>query len=372
MVAARSTCLLLITTLGFTICAANICKSDDDCKIDGCECTELAGGVSYCTNAKGLSFSPKDCKLCKSDADCDSLGCTTSLGVCTSCGSNLVKTAFSRCSVEIQICKTDAQCTGSCSCSKSPADERIPFSVCVNQKAYESAAANCKSCTSDSDCPNSSCAAELGNRRVCMDCELPRNTDVFQCSGSSTTPDANTSTITPSATGTSIDASPESYSPSNETFEPTGTQGPAPCVSTDWLRREGLIDATIRQAGPADVLCIPGLPCGTHGHMVRDYKSNLITYRDACRLRTDCVESRMEVSQLSHSFDWSRVRSVDGKLSLTSLSVHPDSKTWATDRLIATLADHLNRSGFGFVCNALVLLPSKIRNGVLVHFVTSS
>jgi len=131
----------------------------------------------------------------------------------------------------------------------------------------------------------------------------------------------------------------------------TAAENP-PCVSTAWLKSAGVAHATLRHAGMASVLCIPGstLPCGTPGHLLRQGAS-LVSYREVCATRT-CVESAMHVSQLSHTFDWSVYKSVNG-LELTSLSAHPDSYNMSPSRIIAKFADALNRAGLGSVTNAV-------------------
>lgn len=125
-----------------------------------------------------------------------------------------------------------------------------------------------------------------------------------------------------------------------------------PCVSTAWLQSRGVAHATLRNAGSASVLCIPGsdLPCGTLGHLLRD-GSSLVSYREVCEKRTDCVESTMTVSQLSHTFDWSVYQS--NGLELTSLSAHPASHNMSPSRMVANVADALNRGGLGAFTNAV-------------------
>lgn len=125
-----------------------------------------------------------------------------------------------------------------------------------------------------------------------------------------------------------------------------------PCVSTAWLLYRGVAHATLRDAGVSPVLCIPGsgLPCGTAGHLLRE-KDSLVSYREVCEKRSDCVQSTMKVSQLSHTFDWSVYQS--NGLELTSLSAHPNSAAMSPSRMVAKLADALNRVGLGAVTNAV-------------------
>jgi len=140
------------------------------------------------------------------------------------------------------------------------------------------------------------------------------------------------------------------------------------CISTQWLKARNLLHARIRPTAIAitiaPVLCIPGiggLPCGTPGHLLRDQSGKLVSYRQVCATRSDCIESVMEVSQLSHSYDWSPHNF--GNFRLTSLSAHPLSSTtslFSASRIIAHVTDLLNRAGLGFISNFIALLPSSV------------
>lgn len=119
--------------------------------------------------------------------------------------------------------------------------------------------------------------------------------------------------------------------PATPTTTATETSGDAnPCISTAWIRPQSLEHATIRRAGVARVLCIPGLPCGTPGHLLREcrngiHRCDLITYREVCAQFGVCITSTAPVSQLSHTFGWASFRVVSklSVLELTSLSAHP-------------------------------------------------
>lgn len=127
------------------------------------------------------------------------------------------------------------------------------------------------------------------------------------------------------------------------------------CVSTVWLRQRGLAHATLGAPMFSSVLCIPGtgkLPCGTPGHLLRDRDGALVSYEEVCRHRNDCVASAMLVSKLKHDFDWAVVEDDDG-LQLTSLSAHPFSSPGSPSRIVAYVADNLNRLGLGQLCNII-------------------
>jgi len=163
---------------------------------------------------------------------------------------------------------------------------------------------------------------------------------------------------------------PESVGKDNQILKSCAVNdAAAPCVETAWLKKNDLIHAAIRHAGVARVLCIPGLPCGTAGHLLRRRNGALVSFREVCETRSDCVESTAAVSQLSHMYDWSRYSA--GALQLTSLSAHPESHARSVSRVIASLADTLNKNGLGWVCNMVAVLPlhvSNTFNKVMVSF----
>ena len=154
----------------------------------------------------------------------------------------------------------------------------------------------------------------------------------------------------------------------------TGSINPNPapsqdgiCISTTWLFQRGLEHAALRHSQTTRVVCIAGLPdipCGTSGHLLRvcttDRSScSLTTYREICTKRSDCVSTTMPVSQLSHTFDWSQFNwnSNEGLIyELTSLSANPNSSKFALSRVVAIVADRLNRVGLGSFCNKVSLV----------------
>lgn len=149
----------------------------------------------------------------------------------------------------------------------------------------------------------------------------------------------------------------------------TNTGTAAPCVSTAWLKKYGLEHETISSSGYAKVMCIPGLPCGTYGHLLRkckktDSECDLVTYEKACEQRLDCIESETMVSQLSHAFDWGQFASIDGSLSLTSLSAHPGAAKHSFSFIIAQMADWLNYNGLGRVTNLVARLARIHERGL--------
>jgi len=124
----------------------------------------------------------------------------------------------------------------------------------------------------------------------------------------------------------------------------------ASCVSSAWLLERNLHHATLGSSGIAKVICLPdsSLPCGTPGHILRNaVNGRLVTYREVCAHRSGCIHSTMLVSKLSHSFDWSEFKT------LTSVSVHPSSSVLYLSRIVAAIANGLNRRGFGAVCNLI-------------------
>lgn len=115
---------------------------------------------------------------------------------------------------------------------------------------------------------------------------------------------------------------------------------------------------------------LPGLPCRTAGHILRECTNRtgdcrLVTYREVCERRNDCVASTAAVSQLSHTLDWSQfifAGDVEGsRLEFTSLSAHALSFPTSPSRIIAHVCDHLNSIGLGSVSNMVALLPHLLR-----------
>lgn len=169
-------------------------------------------------------------------------------------------------------------------------------------------------------------------------------------------------------------------------YRPSGSKKREPrrpnrsCIATAWLKQRGLENAAILHAGFCAVFCIPSLPCGTPGHLLRQcnkfLRCTLVTYREVCETRSDCIESTTAVSQLSHSFEWSAFRA-PGKeegttLELTSLSVHSLSSPSSPYRFIANAADRLNSMGLGSICNAVALFAHRLNSDFPKFMVSES
>lgn len=146
------------------------------------------------------------------------------------------------------------------------------------------------------------------------------------------------------------------------------------CVSTTWLEQEGLSDAAIRNFESAPVLCIPGLPCATPGHLLRECKSGeksctLITYQEQCRQRSDCISSTMPVSRLRNTFDWSVYQAIgsspDSTIHLTSISANPSSGPLSFSFTLARVADALVRNGLGVLCDGIVIVIDCLQ--IILH-----
>ncbi|CAN8068835.1 unnamed protein product [Agarophyton chilense] len=135
------------------------------------------------------------------------------------------------------------------------------------------------------------------------------------------------------------------------------------CVETAWLKQHGFSHGILHERCSSSVLCIPGLPCATAGHLLRECDAvtiscNLRTYEHICEQRDDCMYRCAEVSRLSNSVDWSVVRSAGpngSSISLTSLSVHPYGGRLSVSYGVAYVADLLNTHGFGHICDFVVL-----------------
>jgi len=218
----------------------------------------------------------------------------------------------------------------------------------------------CKKCTTSADCNNDirGCDKKL---KVCKTCALTGFlAGVEACVSGKYKPAATNNpsgtlkriipTIQPGETIVPATVTPEADIPVPES--PAST-----------------IPPKIHHGGVAKVFCVPGLPCATFGHLLRECTGSreckLVTYLEVCERRSDCIESTTAVSQLSHTFDWSQFR-VDGNagattLVLTSLSAHPNSGRTSTSRVIASVADHFNSIGLGSICNAVALLPRRLR-----------
>lgn len=99
-------------------------------------------------------------------------------------------------------------------------------------------------------------------------------------------------------------------------------------------------------------------------------KCALISYRDLCeRALLLCNVKTAPVSRLSHSFDWSVIRTSrckDGNiLELTSLSAHVSDLPVSISLTIARVADVLIRSGFGSFCDVVVVIAINVEHALM-------
>lgn len=345
---------LLLAFLFFPSLSSGLiqCKSDADCKVPGCSCIGDKG-MKLCADPIAYILTMKTCKPCTKNSDCPAAkvapGCNTKKKVCNNCAIKLSEAVAAKCAgVSLTYCKKDSDCgKPECKCSKNT-DE--PFEVCNNPAQFLKAVKACKTCSSTADCPFGECAANndpILGRRVCKSCSYSHAIDAVKgCSTKHGTGNKNVKKQPTKQKTTSTNIHKQSSKSSNKGAE---------CISTEWLNRNNLHTATIRKdSSVAQVLCIPGLPCGTPGHILRDELRRLVTYRQVCEQRLDCVRSKMKVSKITHAMDWSKFKSSDGKFELTSLSAHPNSTSWSPSRIIANLADLLNKSGLGTVNDTLL------------------
>jgi len=226
----------------------------------------------------------------------------------------------------------EGSCPGDCMCSEAK--------ICVDAKVAKDGANECKtkySCVSGGKSSTAACGQCL--QKAGLD-------SVTACLKAAS----------------SINSTSTNITESNPITIKTNNKGQASCVSTAWIQEHKLEHATLGSSHFAKVLCVPGdkIPCGTPGHLLRSgQQGSLMTYREVCEIRADCIESSMLVSKLSHSFDWSRFKNANG-LELTSVSACPTSTPISPSRIVAVLADGLNRNGMGAICNFISELPSSV------------
>ena len=216
-----------------------------------------------------------------------------------------------------QKCSFDDECTkAGCTCESDIDKEK---SICYSLSAFAESIGSCEICTNDDQCEK-------------------------ECK------------ILPEGDGTSLCRScvEEAVKIGKESCD---------CISTKWLRRNGYGHGILRSGGSTRVLCLPGLPCGTPGHVLRHCQGSncvLRTYSEICDSRADCTETELEVSQLRHDFDWSVLSA--GTLTMTSVSMHPHAKFISTSRIIAHLGYILNRMGYGVVSDSIIIAKHGIMN----------
>lgn len=344
MVGPMMLCMSVVLLAVSLTSSYKVCKSNNDCRQGNCTCplsiaSDLPNPV-FCTSSKDRNTSA----VCK---ECNGRNSTAWLSAkCLQCTSKIV---YGPCSDTLPLfCQGDGDCkTSGCSCLNNATSTISTTGNCIDMRLYRERAKKCKTCKKNSDCPGSECSKNLllkqiHGRKLCADCE----------------------------TGPSLEAMLKCAS-NNPSTSNHNTKSP-PCVSTKWLREKSLSHHTIRHAGRARVLCIPGLPCGTLGHLLHTSSGSLISYREVCETRQDCVQSVMKVSQLSHSFDWSIFRTTDDTHSLTSLSAHPFAGKYGISRLLAMTGDILNNSGLGCLTNAFVKIPVWLRQQQIFNLAASS
>lgn len=297
-------------------------------------------------------------------------------------------------SLDFTKCTSTTDCINNCEC--------VPdVSICVNKEIATTQLSKCLPCGSDDDCPNDVCETLTGMcaqcvitgmntaTKTCIPDTLPVTQNDENTVASTTEPKieltpapveiTNQQPVQPPTTDESIENETESidsvsFSAETDDVEIAESPEPKKCVSTAFLRQNNLLHMALNHGEHANVLCIPGLPCATSGHLVRscttDHSCRLVTYREICDNRVDCIESRMPVSQLSHKYDWSQFRSISDSvvLSLTSLSVNPDSASafYYSSWTIAAVADMLIKNGLGIVCDMASVTPSTIHKVVMI------
>lgn len=135
------------------------------------------------------------------------------------------------------------------------------------------------------------------------------------------------------------------------------------CVETEWLLENGFKEGILKESGVSHTFCLPDLPCGTAGHLLRecDEKNTckFVTYEEMCKKVSGCYSKITEVSRLKASFDWSVVKSNvysnnRRSVSLTSLSIDLKGEKYLSSIFIAHLGDKMISYGQGRVVDALV------------------
>ncbi len=300
-------------------------------------------------------------------------------------------------SLDFTKCSSTSECLNTCEC--------VPdVSICVNKAVAVTLLSKCTPCRGNEDCPNDVCETLTG---MCAKCVI---TGMNAATKSCIPPKAATqkeTDVVSETTGPVIEFTPVPVEgkpvqvPSTEVsheIETTETSDgtsisvvgddemaesspePKKCVSTAFLRKHNLLDEAIVHGGSAKVLCIPGLPCGTSGHLIRKCNfqglCDLVSYKEVCENRVDCVESRMQVSQLSHKYDWSKfqIKSDDTTFSLTSLSVDPESRStyFSFSRCVAIMTDFMIQYGMSSVCDVVAGSPILAKRIVRIARMTSS
>lgn len=279
---------------------------------------------------------------------------------------------------EFITCKTTEQCSSQCECL-------VGQNMCIDQQVVLAEYEKCPACGTDDDCTKQLgdiCDSVSGRCTQCIidimgiatkDCTAvlpsPVPLDIPEYSPMAIVP--SPVSISSAVTDTFVEedsllleAEPQSDPLQTAEAYAEAEDAESACISTTWLERKELLRAAFPKSRTAAVMCIPGLPCGTLGHILRQcsvgFRCTLVTYKEVCSMREDCISTVMKVSRLRHAFDWSTFHS--GNLSLTSVSAHPESTIYDISRIIATIADKLNSKGLGYVCDALIEMKSYILN----------
>lgn len=203
------------------------------------------------------------CKKCDTNSDCpgDIEGCNSKLGFCWTCASNTYKEGLMSCdprSTSIpkntqKSCKTDLDCKKPCICNARAGNN------CMQLRTSRKQMLTCKTCASNSDCVGSTCDE---TKKKCVICGADAIIDaIYACHSVLDSADIS---------GT-INSSSQELAPIVSPAENSAAMNSNVnvCISTSWLRERGLEHAAICHAGTENVLCIPGLPCATSGHILR-------------------------------------------------------------------------------------------------------
>lgn len=368
-----------------------------------CTCESIDSGIRFCISnqifreqltrfdcfSRCDKFQKDDCKF---GEDADFSGCSPDCNICRNTASEVME----------HICKKNSSpsspspaqtftnnCANDSNCKFSPVN---CFSLQANWLNFWAGASTCRCVKSEKGnfgnfCGNDNifllelerleCEAKCdGFQRI--DCTLTGNVDFSGCSTTckNCVVTANASTKRKCSLTSSSLPSP-SPSPS---LSPTMRFNPY-CVSTQWVKEQGLSRYSVHHEGQANVICIPGLPCGTSGHLLRVCDSErisceLVSYSDLCKHIKICTSSVMPVSQLSHAYDWSSFRisliSFGITAELTSLSQHDRSSKFSISSLIAHITDYVNQKGYGRVCDAVARITQSIPKVLNLFSKTSS
>jgi len=233
---------------------------------------------------------------------------------------------------EFITCKTTEQCSSQCECL-------VGQNMCIDQQVVLAEYEKCPACGTDDDCTKQLgdiCDSVSGRCTQCIidimgiatkDCTAvlpsPVPLDIPEYSPMAIVP--SPVSISSAVTDTFVEedsllleAEPQSDPLQTAEAYAEAEDAESACISTTWLERKELLRAAFPKSRTAAVMCIPGLPCGTLGHILRQcsvgFRCTLVTY------------------------------------------------IYDISRIIATIADKLNSKGLGYVCDALIEMKSYILN----------